>query len=249
MIFPGGSSTILFSPSRRNGISSVPSLKRTLLHEFPTAGLRGIDSRRAGRRSGDLLLGREWQREGGTTQRMARAFVDASWGELTDTVYNFCARSKYANILLPSHGMFVGAGSRPFSDYQKKQGDRVGLNWRVPQKGVKRDQRHLLYDANFWKSFIYARFRVSLGDPGSLSLFGESSETHRMFSEHLHGGVPNPDGGAEPQGRRVAVAARTLGETTGGTPWSAVRSGASDGRMRSGGDDRAAEEEAASETL
>jgi hypothetical protein len=43
----------------------------------------------------------------------------------------------------------------------------------------------VVYDTNWWKSFINARLRVSIGDRGCLSLFGTNAETHRMFAEQL----------------------------------------------------------------
>jgi hypothetical protein len=43
----------------------------------------------------------------------------------------------------------------------------------------------VVYDTNWWKSFINARLRVSMGDRGCLSLFGTNTETHRMLAEHL----------------------------------------------------------------
>jgi hypothetical protein len=47
-------------------------------------------------------------------------------------VYQFCRQSQHAAVLTPSHGRFVGASSIPFSEYRRKRGDRVGLNWRIP---------------------------------------------------------------------------------------------------------------------
>ena len=67
----------------------------------------------------------------------------------------------------------------PFAEYQKKLGDRVGLNWRIPASSGNRGIRHALFDANYWKSFIQARLAVPMGDPGCLSLFGRSPEAHR----------------------------------------------------------------------
>ncbi|MBN8603500.1 MAG: phage terminase large subunit family protein, partial [Planctomycetes bacterium] len=88
-------------------------------------------------------------------------------------------------VIIPSHGRFVGASSLPFSEYRRRPGDRVGLNWRIPNVHGKRAIRHVVYDANWWKSFINARLRVSMGDRGCLSLFGTNAETHRMLAEHL----------------------------------------------------------------
>jgi hypothetical protein len=47
----------------------------------------------------------------------------------------------------------------------------------------RRQVRHLVYDTNYWKSFIYARLATAMGDSGCLSLFGQSG--HRLFAEHL----------------------------------------------------------------
>jgi hypothetical protein len=87
--------------------------------------------------------------------------------------------------VLPSHGRFVGASSRPFSEYSKKPGDRVGLNWRMTNVAGKRAVRHVVFDTNYWKSFVQARLLVAQGDPGCLSLFGTNPDAHRLFAEHL----------------------------------------------------------------
>ena len=45
--------------------------------------------------------------------------------------------------------------------------------------------RHVVYDTNWWKSFVHARLAVSMGDRGCLSLFGSKPETHRLFAEQV----------------------------------------------------------------
>jgi hypothetical protein len=130
-------------------------------------------------------LGREWQREDGASLRIERCLIDANWGTSTDVVYQFCRQSAHAGVVLPSHGRFVGASSQPFSEYKRRPGDRVGLNWRIPNVHGKRAVRHALYDTNYWKTFVHARLAVPMGDRGCLSLFGDKPETHRLFAEHL----------------------------------------------------------------
>jgi hypothetical protein len=71
------------------------------------------------------------------------------------------------------------------SGYRRRPGERVGLNWRIPNVHGKRAIRHVVFDTNWRKSFVNARMRVSMGDRGCLSLFGTNAETHRMLSEHL----------------------------------------------------------------
>ncbi|HIK95517.1 MAG TPA: hypothetical protein EYG03_26530, partial [Planctomycetes bacterium] len=131
------------------------------------------------------LLSREWKRDDGAAMRVDRCLIDANWGHSTDVVYQFCRQSAHAAILTPSHGRFVGASSVPFSDYKRKQGDRVGLNWRIPNVRGKRAVRHVVYDTNYWKSFMHARLAVAMGDPGCLSLFGDKPDLHRLFAEHI----------------------------------------------------------------
>lgn len=71
------------------------------------------------------------------------------------------------------------------ADYRRKPGERVGLNWRVPPLNTRRPVRHVVFDTNFWKSFVYARLSARTGDPGALSLFGRKPERHRLLAEHL----------------------------------------------------------------
>jgi len=78
-----------------------------------------------------------------------------------------------------------GASSVPFAEHKLKRGERGGLNWRLPLPAKKRATRYVLFDTNFWKSFVHARFAVAMGDPGSLSLFGQRPEHHRLIAEHL----------------------------------------------------------------
>ena len=133
----------------------------------------------------DDILGREWLRDDGAHLKVERCPIDANWGSSTDVVYQFCRESEFAGVLMPSHGRFVGASGRPFAEYTDRPGDRAGTHWRIPGVQGKREVRHLLYDANFWKSFVAARLNVLLGDRGCLSLFGDRPGDHRLLAEHL----------------------------------------------------------------
>ena len=78
-----------------------------------------------------------------------------------------------------------GASSQPFSEYKRKPGDRIGHNWRIPNVHGKRAVRHVVFDTNYWKSFVHARLAVAMGDRGCLSLFGDQADQHRLLAEHL----------------------------------------------------------------
>lgn len=133
----------------------------------------------------DECLGREWEREDGAVLKIERALVDANWGQSTDVVYQFCRQSSHAGVILPSHGRYVGASSKPMTEYRKQQGDRLGFNWMIPNVAGKRAIRHVIYDTNYWKSFIHARLAVPVGDKGSLTLYGRIPGVHQLFAEHL----------------------------------------------------------------
>ena len=117
--------------------------------------------------------------------RIERCLIDANWGSSTDVIYQFCRQSTHSGIVTPSHGRFVGASSFPFSDYKRRPGDRLGLNWRIPGVQGKRAVRHAVFDTNFWKTFVHSRLAVAMGDNGCLSLFGNSPDLHRLLAEHL----------------------------------------------------------------
>lgn len=124
-------------------------------------------------------------REDGAEMHIERAMIDANWGLSTDTVYQFCRQSEYSGIVLPAHGRYIGASSRSMTEYKKKKGERLGFNWFMPAVAGKRAIRHVVFDTNFWKSFIHTRLGVLKGDKGSLTLWGRSPLAHQCFAEHL----------------------------------------------------------------
>jgi len=163
---------------------TLRDIRRTLAHAAPRAGQEGAIY--AGlERLAESHMAREWRRDDGAMVRIDRCLIDANWGTSTDVVYQFCRQSGHASALTPSHGRYVGASSMPLSDYKRKRGERLGLNWRVPVVTGKRAVRHVVFDTNYWKSFVHARLAVPMGDPGCLSLFGHKPERHQLLAEHL----------------------------------------------------------------
>lgn len=131
------------------------------------------------------MLGRAWPREDGAGLRIERCLVDANWGSTSDVVYQFCRQTAFAAVIMPGHGRFVGASTAPFSEHQAKPGERLGHHWRIPALLGHRPVRHVLFDTNYWKSFVHARLAVPMGERGCLSLFGDRPDLHRLFGEHL----------------------------------------------------------------
>ena len=171
-------------PDQQRRYFTLADARPTLLEVKHGAGLEG--SIYAGLEALTAqCLAREWQRDDGAMLKIDRCLVDANWGTSTDVVYQFCRQSAHAAVLFPSHGRYVGASSTPFAEYRKRTGDRIGLNWRIPNVHGKRAIRHVLYDTNFWKSFIHARLMASMGDKGCLSLHGRNPVAHQLFAEHI----------------------------------------------------------------
>ena len=171
-------------PDQKRPYFTLRDARATLAVATKAGGLEGCIYAGLERLTADRLT-REWKRDDGAMLRIEKCLIDANWGSSTDVVYQFCRQSQFAGIVMPSHGRFVGASSQPFSEYKRKPGDRVGHNWRIPNVHGKRAVRHVVYDTNFWKTFIHARLAVAMGDRGCLSHFGDTPETHRLLAEHL----------------------------------------------------------------
>ncbi|GHT30868.1 hypothetical protein FACS1894214_1530 [Planctomycetales bacterium] len=171
-------------PDQKRQYFSLRDAHYTLPLLYPTGGLEGTIY------SGleelcKQKMGNPYFREDGTLMSVGRCLIDANWGQSTDVIYQFCRQSKFAAQLYPSHGIYVGASSTPFSDKPTHRGDRIGRHWRIPSQSGIRGVRHVLIDTNFWKSFVHARLAVLMGDPGCLSFFGSEAKQHQLLSEHL----------------------------------------------------------------
>ncbi len=176
-------------PDQKQAYFTLRDVRRTIMTAAPRAGLEGAIYAGLEALTGPHLS-REWRRDDGAMVRIDRCLIDANWGSSTDVVYQFCRQSHHASVVMPSHGRYVGASSVPFSEYKRKRGDRVGHNWRIPNVSGRRAVRHVVFDANYWKSFVHARLAVPMGDPGCLSLFGHSPDQHRLLGEHLTSEYP-----------------------------------------------------------
>ncbi|MFN8824633.1 MAG: terminase gpA endonuclease subunit, partial [Planctomycetota bacterium] len=166
-------------PDQHREYFTLNDVKVTLADAVPGAGLEGQIFGGLEQLVG-MLMGRTWLTDDGTPLRIGKLLIDASWGNSTDTVYQFCRQSVHQVSLLPSHGRYISAAAKPFEEWAKKPGDRVGPGWRIPGSRGQRPVRHGLYDSNFWKTFVHLRLGVAMGDPGCLSLWGREPRRHRM---------------------------------------------------------------------
>lgn len=114
-----------------------------------------------------------------------RMLIDANFGQYRNTVYQFCRECRFAAKVLPSHGHYVGATSQPFSAMKKKRGERVGPHWRM-RRTEDWPIKHIVFDTNYWKTFVHARLRAGEGEPGCVSLYGRTANGIQVDSRH-HG--------------------------------------------------------------
>ena len=133
----------------------------------------------------DELFNRPLLREDGVEIGLDRLMIDANWGPMTDVVYQVIAdQVDKRGVILPSHGVYVGAASKPFSEYAFKKGDKAGLHWRIPNEVARKRVKKISIDTNFWKTFVFSRLKTAKGDPGRLAIDGEAKE-HKLLLEHL----------------------------------------------------------------
>lgn len=171
-------------PEQRRLRFTLQDAEPTIQDKFPKAGLEGQIYNSLEKFFNEMMP-KKFCREDGAEMNIERAIIDANWGASTDTVYQFCRQSPYSGIVMPGHGRYIGASSRAMTDYRKQRGDRLGFNWLIPAIAGKRAIRHVVFDTNFWKSFVHSRLSVARGDAGNLSLWGKSPLHHQLFAEHL----------------------------------------------------------------
>ncbi len=170
-------------PEQRRAYYSLADIRRTLKAAAPHAGLEGQIYAGLERLTA-RTLGTEQTRADGSQMRVDRCMIDANWGDMTEVVYRFCRQSPHAAILLPSHGRGVGASALPVSQWKRRPGERAGLEWRL-RPAAERRGRSILYDANFWKSWIASRLRVAMGDRTALTFWGRDPAAHELLADHL----------------------------------------------------------------
>jgi hypothetical protein len=169
-------------PDQKRAYFTLSDAKNKLSDAIKGAGQEGQVTGGLKMLTGSLLA-RNWLRDDGSELKIERCLIDS--GYLTETVVEFCRSSPFGAILTPSKGMGIGAKQAPMREWPRREGERAGLNWRLSAARGGKAARQVVYDANFWKTFVFARLSTAIGDRGSLSLFGTRPADHRLFADHL----------------------------------------------------------------
>lgn len=129
-----------------------------------------------------LLVGRPFAREGGGELPVEKCLIDsAKW---TKTVTDFCRRSPFAALLLPSRGYGLTPGKPPMAGWTVKQGELPGHHWRRRPNTEGGHGQLLLIDTNYWKSFVAGALQSADVGPCRLHLFGDDPAAHRLLADH-----------------------------------------------------------------
>lgn len=128
------------------------------------------------------ILGETYLSEEGHACNIAKLMIDAGYKR---TQVENAIRLSESPIPVPSKGRGIKSGSKPISEYRREFGDKIGHFW-ILQHTKGRSYKTTFFDTNYWKSEVHNAFALGVGDIASLSLWGNRSERHRMFSEHLY---------------------------------------------------------------
>jgi hypothetical protein len=131
------------------------------------------------------LADRSYTAEDDTLRQISRILIDANWGKSTDVVYRACRGSDHRGMLLPAHGRYVGASSKPLNEARRSPGDVIGRHWKIASSKTHRGNRYATYDTNHWKSFVHARMKLGHADASSIALWGKQPGPHRLLFDHL----------------------------------------------------------------
>ncbi|MES2788138.1 MAG: terminase gpA endonuclease subunit [Planctomycetota bacterium] len=132
------------------------------------------------------LIEHEWEKPDGSVLHVEKMLIDASWGNSTDIVYDFCRTSGHPTIVQPSHGRGITASGLPMEKWKRSPGEKLGFHYTESNRtGKNRGIKHVTIDVNFWKSFCTQRFTTKSGDTGSLTIFKERRVDHRLFADHM----------------------------------------------------------------
>jgi phage terminase large subunit GpA-like protein len=167
-------------PDQSRPYFTLRDLKSTMATKWKGLGLEGQIHASLDAVAKDLI-GRKWERQDGAMLPLDRLLIDGNWQQSTDTVYEFC-RVHGGSVVMPCHGRYVGASGRPMNEWKRDRGERAGQNWRVSpaRKGL----RSVIFDANYWKTFVAARIFAQPGDSARLTLWGKDPSRHRMLADH-----------------------------------------------------------------
>jgi phage terminase large subunit GpA-like protein len=131
------------------------------------------------------LLGRVWQKQDGTTISLTQILVDT--GYLPEIVKGAIQRVGLSPsalpLIMPSKGL-AETVTKAWPKFDRKKGDVWGDYWGAKAPAIG-EQRLVLVETNYWKSFLHQRLFAGIGARGSFSLYKADPTEHAMLADHL----------------------------------------------------------------
>ena len=175
-------------PEQRSQHFKYKNIKQTINKKFPGKSFE-VQLKKALETCVDEICGRSWRDEDGGEMSVSRCLIDANWGLSRNIIYDFCRASNYKNVIQPSHGKFVGASTESLNAKHARRGKSIGMHWRI-NRAKDKPNKFVLYDSNFWKSWLFSRFATEPGTAGSLTLFQARASEHHSFSKQMKSEYP-----------------------------------------------------------
>jgi len=170
-------------PDQNQNYVTLSQVKKTIARAKPGAGFEA-QLIHALETCTQKIMATKYKREDGTKMGVSRMMIDAGWGESTRLVEMYARQSDYSSQILPSFGRGITAKRQPISEYKRRPGERKGVEWIIrPSQSDK--QPHIMFDTNYWKTFVHKRLNLASNDYGSIHLYKASPSTHRMLGDHL----------------------------------------------------------------
>lgn len=175
-------------PKQTRKYFTLSSIRKTCQKLWPTLSIEALIKKMV-KAIVTELDEREFPREDGAVMHIAQGLVDAGWH--TKEVKAAVRQLGRANWM-PALGIGVKA-SAPYPlvnpHVKRKPGEargEPGAQWKIPP--VTGDTRHVVFDTNYWKTFLHGRWATDIDEVGSLSLF--KANNHRMFGDHQRAEYP-----------------------------------------------------------
>lgn len=132
-----------------------------------------------------LHINRVYEIDGGRSEAtLDRVLVDANLGQVSNTVYQFCRECASGVTVTPSHGVYVGAVSKPWSEHKRQRGERVGNRWRE-RPSAEWPIKHVNIDVNYWKTTVHQLLKAGVGGSATLHLYGRDT-AGRKLNDRYH---------------------------------------------------------------
>ena len=170
-------------PRQNRHYFQLVNVNKTMVRKFPGSSFESACFKSLHALMDQLERG--WTRLDGSVLPVSKGIVDANFGESTEVVYRVIHERGPQTPWIPGHGMGIRSSGRLIAEMGRKKGDQLGLHWRIPALDKrKRPVRHVVYDTNFWKTFLSERWNTEVPEPGHQTLY--KGGKHRMYCEHLH---------------------------------------------------------------